>query len=80
MKREAVRRETKQRERKAAKEREVSERENEPEEIKFEKKRGCRIGTEKKNRRICGTKKLCRISAEFQFVGPRRLELLTFRV
>ncbi|WP_455154521.1 hypothetical protein [Stomatobaculum longum] len=50
---------------KSAKEREAKESGNEPEEIKREKKRGCRIRDEKKKQRIIGTKKLCRSSAEF---------------
>ena len=65
VKRRMVPQETKQRERKSAKEREAKERGNEPEEIKREKKRGCRIRDEKKKQRIIGTKKLCRLSAEF---------------
>ena len=72
--------ETKQRERKSAKEREAKERGNEPEEIKREKKKGCRIRNEKKKQRICGTKKTLPIIGRVSFVGPRRLELLTFRV
>ncbi|WP_308681870.1 hypothetical protein [Stomatobaculum longum] len=65
MKRRTMRQEKKQRERKSAKEREAKERGNEPEEIKREKKKGCRIRDAKKKQRICGTKKLCQLSAEF---------------
>ena len=50
MKRRTMRQETKQRESKSAKERDAKERGNEPEEIKREKKRGCRIRDEKKSK------------------------------
>lgn len=79
MKRRMVPQETKQRERKSAKEREAKERENEPEEIKLEKRKT--VGSElRRKAKDLRHKKTLPFIGRVSFVGPRRLELLTFRV